>query len=145
MLDGVATGAHDDDAHPPTFAVVHTLEHVVVQHRLLERHRKLLLRLEANRGLELLLVVDRRQLEHAERDLLAGDAEPDALGQVVLLEEGLDAVGEPVDVDDLTLVEEAGAEGLGRRPQERGRSTAAEFGGGEEAGLDVESNYRTRS
>ena len=84
VLDGVAAGAHDDDAHPAAFAVVDTLEHVVVEHRLLERHRKLLLRLEADRGLELLLVVDRRQLEHAERDLLAGDAEPDALGQVVL-------------------------------------------------------------
>ena len=145
MLDGVAAGAHDDDAHPAAFAVVDTLEHVVVQHRLLERHRKLLLGLEADRGLELLLVVDRRQLEHAESDLLAGDAEPDALGQVVLLEEGLDAVGEPVDVDDLTLVEEAGAEGLGGRPHERGLSIAAEFGGGEEAGLDVEPNYRTCS
>ena len=116
MLDGVATRAHDDDAHPAALAVVDTLEHVVVEHRLLERHRKLLLRLEANRRLELLVVVDRRQLQDTQRDLLAGDAEPDALGQVVLLEEGLDAVGEPVDVDDLALVEEAGAEGLGGGP-----------------------------
>ena len=89
VLDGVAAGAHDDDAHRAALAVVDALQHAVVQHRLLERHRQLLLGLEADRCLELLLVVDRRQLEHAQRDLLAGDAEADALGKVVLAEEGL--------------------------------------------------------
>ena len=67
------------------------------------------------------------------------------LGRSCSLEEGLHAVGEPVDVDDLTLVEEAGAERLGGRPHERGLAAAVEFGGGKEAGLDVEPNDRTRS
>ena len=143
VLHGVAAGADDDDAHLAALAVVDALQHAVVEHRLLERHRKLLLRLEAHRGLELLLVVDDRQLEHAQRDLLAGDAEADALRQVVLAEEGPDPVGEAVDVDDLALVEEAGAEGLGRRAHERRRASAGELGGRQEAGLDVEPNNRS--
>src|SRR6185503_4610115 len=138
VLHGVAAGAHDDDAHPPALAVVDAVEHVVVEHRLLERHRELLLRLEADGGLELLLVVDRGQLEDAERDLLAGNAEPDALGQVVLAEEGLHAVSEPVDVHDLTLMEEAGAESLGGGTDQLRLAAAGELGSSEEARLDVE-------
>ena len=144
MLDRVATGAHDDDAHLAALAVVDALQHAVVEHRLLERHRKLLLRLEADGGLELLRVVDHRQLEHTQRDLLAGDAEADPLGQVVLAEEGAYAIRKTVDVDDLALVEEAGAERLGGRAHELRRSPAGEFRGREEAGLDVEPYHRSR-
>jgi hypothetical protein len=102
-------------------------------------------RSRADRSLELLVVFDRRQLQDPQRDLLARDPEADALRQVVLLEEGLHAVGEPVDVDDLPLVEEARAEALRRGPHQLRLPVAAELGGRQEAGLDVEPNDRTRS
>ena len=142
MLHGVAAGTHDDDAHLAALAVVDALQDAVVEHRLLERHRKLLLGLEPHGRLELLLAVDDRQLQHPQRDLLAGDAEPDALGQIVLAEEGTYAVGQAVDVDDLALVEEAGAERLGRRAHELRRAAAGELRSRQEAGLDVEPHHR---
>ena len=114
------------------------------EHRLLERHRELLLRLEPDRGLELLLVVDLGQLDHANGDLLARDAEADPLGKLVLAEERAELLGQAVDVDDLTLVEEAGAESRGRGLDQPRRASAGELGSGDEAGLDVEPHDRAR-
>ena len=67
-------------------------------------------------------VLDRRQLDHAHGDLLAGDAEAHALRQLVLAEEGREPLGEAVDVDDLALVEETRAEAGRRGAHERAAS-----------------------
>ena len=56
VLHAVAARCDHQDAHAATLLVVDPLQQPVVQHRLLDRHRKLLLRLEADRRVELLLV-----------------------------------------------------------------------------------------
>ena len=71
-------------------------DHLVLQHRLLERHRDLLLGLEANRGLHLGGVLDRRQAQGADDDVLVADPEPHSLGELVLGEELLEPGDEPV-------------------------------------------------
>ena len=92
----------------------------VVEDGLVERHRDLLLGLEADRRVELLRVLDRRQAQGADDDALVGDAEPDPLGELVLGEEGAQGVGERVGVDDLAVLEGVGGEG-----RDRGRRNSA--------------------
>ena len=66
-------------------------DHLVVEHRLVERHRDLLLGLEADRGLELLRVLDRRQPQGADDDALVGDPEAHPLGELVRAKSDLSA------------------------------------------------------
>jgi hypothetical protein len=62
----------------------------------------------------------------------------------VLAEEGAQLLGQAVDVDHLTLVEEARSDfGRGGLDELR-RAAAAELGGGHETRLDVESYDRAR-
>ena len=79
----------------------------MLEHRLVERHRDLLLGLEANGGLQLLRVLDRGQAQRADDDALVADPEPHPLGELVLGEERLQRLGEALRVDDLALVEGA--------------------------------------
>ena len=114
----------------------------MVEHRLLQRHRKLLLRLKADGGVELLSVLDQRQLEHAQGHALAGQPEADVLGKLVLGEELPELLGETLGIGDLTLVEEPGEQGLGGRLPEDRAVAVAELGGGQKAGLDVQAHDR---
>ena len=111
--------------------------HVVVEHRLVERHRDRLGGLEADGGVALLGVLDARQLDHADHDLLVRDAEPDALRETGLLDEALERVGEPVAVGDLTVADEPG------RQLEAGSAhdtTGVDLGGCEVAAVDIETD-----
>src|SRR5579871_2085482 len=79
-------------------------ENAVVEHRLVERDRQRLLRAEANGVEELILVVDRGQLDAPDADSAAGDAEPDAPArEVVLLEERAQRIRERVRVAKLAV------------------------------------------
>ena len=62
-------------------------ERVVVEHDALDRHRDLVLRLEADGAVELLGVEDRRQLDLAHDDALVGDADPHAAVEAAAVEE----------------------------------------------------------
>ncbi len=93
----------------------HAADHLVLEHRLVERHRHLLLRLEAHRRLHLLRILDRRQANGAHDDPLVADAEPHALAQLVLGEELLQPRDEPLGVLHLALVEGARLERSDRR------------------------------
>ena len=64
--------------------VVDDAERLVVEHGLVERHRDLVLRLEAHGGRELLGVLEVRQVDDAHDDLLVGDADAHALAEALV-------------------------------------------------------------
>jgi hypothetical protein len=74
VLDRVAPHRDHEHAHPRLLVLREPFDYTVVEHRLVEGHRKLFLCLKADGGLELLFVLDRRQLHHPEHDALARDA-----------------------------------------------------------------------
>ena len=66
------------DEHDPGARPVGRLddpERMVLEHRLVERHRDVVLGLEANRRGELLGVLERREIDRAHDDALVGDAD----------------------------------------------------------------------
>ena len=75
-MDHVAAGGRDDDLELALARRADLAEHRVIHHGLVERHRDLVRRAETDRGLELVLVVDHRQPDRADRDLLVGEPEP---------------------------------------------------------------------
>ncbi len=87
--DHVAAGGDDDHVDLRRRAVhgCDPADHAVVDHGLLEGHRDLLLGGEADRGVELLRVLDRGQAQGADDDPLVGDAQPHLLAELVLGEE----------------------------------------------------------
>ena len=95
-LDELAMRDDEEDA-PQALAAfgLPLAEHAVVEHRLVERDRQRLLGAEADGVEELLLVVDRGELEAPHADAAAGDAEADAAArQVVVVEERAQRIGE---------------------------------------------------
>ena len=93
--------------------------------------------LEADRGVDLLGALQRRKVEGAHDDALVGDAEADALAELVLGEQVTERGGERVDVDDLAVADDAG--GKRRRGGALDLDLArARLDGGHVAGLDVE-------
>ena len=83
----------------------------MVEHRVLERHRKLVLRLEAHGRLELLGVLEVGQVDDAHDDLLVGEADADALVQaLVLAVQRPQRLGQTVDVGDLAVADDPGLE-----------------------------------
>ena len=86
----------------------------MLEHRLLERHRDVVGGLEADRGVDLLGALERRKVEGAHHDALVGDAEADALAELVLGEQIAERGGERLDVDDLSVTDDAGGKWRGR-------------------------------
>ena len=145
--DHVPAGGDDDDVELRRRALLgrHAADDLVLEHRLVERHRHLLLGLKANRCLHLLRVLDRRQAQGAHDHALVADPEPDPLGELVLGEERL---------------QRARRSHRGRAPRPRGRRPAPaarsprrsprrravllDLGRGDAAGLDVEADDRRR-
>ena len=109
----------------------------MVEHGLVERHRDRLGGLVADGGVALLGVVDARQLDHADDDLLVRDAEPDALRKTGLLDEALEHLGEPVAVHDLTVTDEAGGQLEAGAAHD---ATGVDLGGCEVATVDIETD-----
>ncbi len=81
--DHVAAGGDDDHVDLRRLALLgrHAADHLVLEHRLVERHRHLLLGLEADRRLHFLRVLDRGQPHGADDDPLVADAEPHLLAR----------------------------------------------------------------
>ena len=138
--DHVAAGGDDDHVDLRRGAVdrADAADHPVVDHRLVERHRDLLLGREADRRVQLLRVLDRRQAQGAHDDALVGDAEPHPLGELVLGEEAAQRLGDGVGVGDLAVVEGLGRQRRGRGGGDAGRAVDLHFGRGDAAGLDLE-------
>ncbi len=138
----VATGGDDDHVDLWSRALLgrDAADDLMLEHGLVERHRNLLLRLEANGRLHLLRVLDRRQPQRADDHLLVADAEPHLLGELVRGEEGLERVGDAVRVGDLALVEGARREWLDRGADDLRGSVDPDLGRSDAAGLDLEAD-----
>ena len=108
LVDHVAARGDDDDPRPRALGRLDDPQRVVLEHRLLERHRDVLLGLEADRRGDLLRVGQRRKVERAHDDPLVGDAEPYPPAELVLREQLAQHGGERVDVDDLAVAHDAG-------------------------------------
>ena len=111
-----------------------------VEDRVVERHRHLVLGLEAHRGGEFLVVGDRRQLERAQHRALVGDADAHALAQACVAEQLAQRLAERLLVEHLAL-----AHRVGRQRQRAARSATiapltVRLHGGDEAGLDVQAD-----
>ena len=120
--DHLAARGDDDDVDLGRGALLgrDAADDLVLEHRLVERHRHLLLGLEANRGLHLLGVLDRRQPHRPDDEALVADPEPHLLAELVLGEERLQRRRKTARVEHLALVEGAGVE----RRRSRRRSPA---------------------
>ena len=106
-LDHLAACRDEQHALATARGVVDDGERLVVEHRVLERHRKLVLRLEAHGGLELLGVLEVGQVDDAHDDLLVGEADADALVQaLVLAVQRPQGLGQAVDVGDLAVADD---------------------------------------
>ena len=91
-LDHLAADGDDDDARAQAERRVDGAERLEVQDGLVHRHRDVIGSGGLDGGGERLRVVEHGvEVERAHDDALVGDAEPDALGQLVLGEERLDA------------------------------------------------------
>ena len=112
---------------------------MVLEDGLFKRHRDVLLRLEANRGGDLLGGLQRRQVHCPHHDPVVGDADAHALAELVLGEHVAQNRRERLDVDDLAVTHDAGRE-RGRGGVLDGHLARASFDGGDIAGLDVESD-----
>ena len=140
-VDHLAAGGDDDDVHLPRRRRPGLgPDHLPVEHCLLERHRDLVLGLEADRGVELVLVLDERHAQVRTIDPLVGDADADLLGQLVLGEEILQRRRPGLGVGDLTLAGGARLKRGDAGSADRGRAVARHLGRGDAAGLDVEAD-----
>ena len=141
-VDELAVG--DDEEHAPErLAVLGDAlgEHLVVEHRLLERDRQHFLSPETDRVRELLRILDPGHLEGAHADPVVGDAEPDAaLRQLVLGEEGLERNRERLGVTKLAVDDDAVVERRARRLDELGRLAVADAGRGDLGAADLEAD-----
>ena len=120
-LDHVALGGHEHDPLAGAGGRVDDAERVEVENGVAQRHRHLVLGLEAHGRGELLAVGHRRQLERAQHRALVGDADAHALAQAVLGEQLAQGVAERALVDDLALADGVGR-AAGRRRARRGSS-----------------------
>ena len=114
-LDHVAAGRDDQDALARAVLGLDDVERLEVQHRAVERHRDLVLGLEADRGLQLLAILQRRKLQDADDDLLVRDADANLLVEALVFPvQRAQRVGECVDVVHLAVADDAGLQR--RRP-----------------------------
>ena len=84
-------------------------DHLPVEDRLLERHRDVILGLEANRRLELAVVLDQWQAKGPHRHPLVRESHPNGLRELVTGEQLLERVPQRLGVGYLALAEDAGA------------------------------------
>jgi hypothetical protein len=140
--DRVAPGRHHGDLHLGAAVLCRpAADHLEVEHRLIERHRQLVLGLEADSCVELGPILDQGQAQGAHRQSLVGDADPHLLCKLVAREQGGEAGAELLGVDDLAVVDGARAErehgGVGRLR----RAVLPDLGCGDAVGLDVEADH----
>jgi hypothetical protein len=136
--DHVAPGGDEQEPLQAGLGALDDLERLVVDDRLVDRHRQLVGRVEADGRRELLGVAQVGQLQRADDDLLVGDADADPLAEaLVVAEEGAQGVAERRAVDHLAVADDAGLEG-----RERGRlhidaAVDGDLRDGDAAGVDV--------
>ena len=114
---------------------------MVVEHGLVERDRQRVLRAEANRVLELLVVVDAGDVEDPHADPVARDAEADVLArQLVAREEALERLGERFRIAQLTVDDDALRERLARDLQQLRGAVVRHARGGDLRAADLQAD-----
>ncbi len=106
-IDHVATSGDEDDARPRAVRGLDGPEDLVLEHRLLERHRDVLLSLELDGGGNLLGIGERREVDRPHHDALVGDTQPHPLAELVLREQSPQNLREGVHVGDLAVANDA--------------------------------------
>ena len=138
-LDHLAARRDEQHALPAPGGVVEDGERLVVEHRVLERHRKLVLRLEAHGGGELLGVLEVGQVDDAHDDLLVGEADADALVQaLVLAVQRSQRFGQALDVGDLAVADDPGLERREGGPLDADAAVDDDRRGNDAGRVDVE-------
>ncbi len=110
-LHHLALGGDNDHALARPVRSVEHAERVVVKHRGGQRHRHLILGLEAHCRVEILAVCHRRQLQRAQHGALVGEAHPHALAETGVAEELLQRQAKLALVDHLALAHDVRSEG----------------------------------
>ena len=146
-VDELAVG--DDEEHAAdglSFIVDRLGEHLVVEHRVLDRNRQHFLRAEPDRVRKLLRVVDADDVEGPDADPVVRDPEPDpALRQVVLLEEVPQRNGERLGVAKLAADDDAVIERLAHGLHELGRAPVVNACRGDLRAADLEADDLLRA
>ena len=137
-LDHLALGGDDDHALARPVGSLEHAERVVVEHGRGERHRHLVLSLEAHRGAELLAVGDRRQLQHAQHRALVGQPDAHALAQAGILEKLAQRLAELALVEHLALAHDVGRQRGPRGPFDDDPAVDVRLHGGHVPGLDIQ-------
>ena len=141
-LDHVAASCHEDDPLARALGRVDHADGLEVEYGAVERHRQLVLRLEADGGRELLAGDARGKLEGTEDDPAVGDADAHPLVEVVRAEELAQRVGERVNLGDLAVADDAGVERDGRGVLDRHATVDVHRGRGHVTRFDVEPDDR---
>src|SRR4029077_10945054 len=113
-------------------------DHAVVEDRLVEGHRDLVLSAKADRGIELVRILDPRQAECADDDALVGDPQANRLGELVLGEEIGERLAQRGRVMNLTLAHDTRLERHDRRAPHGTIAPRRHLGRGDAARFDVE-------
>ena len=111
----------------------------MLQDRLIERHRNVLLGLETRGRSDVLGVGQRRKIERAHDDPLVRDADADALAELVLGEQHAQRGGERLDIDHLAFANDARRERHGGGALDC-HAAGARLYGVHISGFDVESD-----
>src|SRR5205823_5462860 len=141
-LDEFAVHDDEQDALDVLPLLVHGLvEHAEVEHCFVERDRQRLLRTELNRVGELLLLGDADNVEDADADAVARDAEPHALPwELVPREEALERIAERLGVAKLSSHDDPRGERLTGELLDLGDAVVRDAGSRELRGADLEAD-----
>ncbi len=139
-LDHLALRGHDDHALARLAGRIDDPQRVEVQGGLRERHRDLILSLEAHRRRELLAIGDRRQLEHAQHGALVGEPDAHPLAETALREQVAQRVAERALVEHLALAQRVGRQGRADGALHRDGSVDVRLHGRDVARLDVQAD-----
>ena len=84
------------------------------------------------------VVVERRQVERAHDDPLVRDAEPHAVGQLVLGEHGPEGLGQCLRIGDFAVTQDAGPKRGDGPPLDEDGAVVVDLGGRDVAGVELE-------
>ena len=144
-LDHLALGGDHDHALARALGRLEDAERVEVQDGARERHRHLILGLEAHRGGELLAIDDGGQLERAQHGSLIGQADPHALAQTSVAEELAQRLAEGALVEHLALAQRVGCQRGAGGVLDGDPPVDVGLHRGDVAGLDVQADEAARA
>jgi len=93
----------------------HETELLVLEHRLVERHRNVVLGLEPHGGRDFFWILEWGQIDGAHHDPGIGNSDSDALGKLVLGEQVAQRRGQSLNIEDFAVTHDSAWKGhMGR-------------------------------